>query len=240
MDLTFIIQGQPYPLNAVQTWESKRLRKAAAKIGLPVPDGSLEDQRRAFADAKLALGPDEIRRRLRRDLTTSDLVAAATARISRGRRAMSVCEIRSTTGRAADFVSWFLDTTRPDYERSMIAAHPDHFLIRTAPDGTQEVVETTGGSPAASRLLIDYTDISTLRSVRDPAYDLEAAGVAHSGSGLPVGGVRHQFRDRAGGFHARLCVEFPQVVLPRMVSQHRWHLATEWANWITFAFHGLD
>ncbi|MGW3115443.1 hypothetical protein [Streptomyces sp. NPDC001091] len=152
-------------------WEAERLPRAAAKIGLPVPSGELARQRADFADSKHALGADEIRRRLRRDLRLGDIVA-----------------------------------------------------------------NTTGGSPLPTRFLVDYTDLSTLTTSSDPASDADAAGVAISGKGLHIGGVRHEFRDVPGGFHARLCVEFPRTTLPRILSEHRRHLAIEFSNWVEFAF----
>ncbi|MFI6515749.1 hypothetical protein ACIBF1_09340 [Spirillospora sp. NPDC050679] len=236
IEVSAVIDGRRYPREAVLDWEARRLPRAAAKIGLAVPSGSLERRRLAFAESKIELGAEEVRRRLRRDLSISDAISAATSRLSAGKRVMSVCDLHATTGSAAEFVQWFTDTARPDYVRSMIAANPDHFLIRTAPDGTQEVVETTGGSPLATRFFVDYTDLSALASTPDGRFTAQAAGVAVSEGGRPIGGVRHQFRDEPGGFHARLCVEFPRLLAPHMISQHRWHLAAEFSNWIEFAF----
>lgn len=231
-----IIGGRRFGRDQVLAWEAERLPAAASKIGLPVPSGDLARQRAEFADGKLALGADEIKHRLRRDLRVGDIVGNTTARISRGGRATSVCELQVTGGSAARLVQWFEDTSRDDYTRSMTAAHPDHFLIQALPDGGQEVIETTGGSPLPARFIIDYTDLSTLTTTSDPDTDAEAAGVAVSGKGLNIGGVRHQFRDVPGGFHARLCVEFPRAILPRILSEHRRHLAIEWSNWVEFAF----
>ncbi|WP_433334933.1 hypothetical protein [Spirillospora sp. CA-294931] len=149
---------------------------------------------------------------------------------------MSGCDLHVTGGGAAEFVQWFADTTRPDYVRTMIAANPDHFLIQATPQDTVEVVETTGGSPLASRFCVDYTDTSALTSTPESRFTTQAAGVALTEAGRPIGGVRHQFRDEPGGFHAHLCVEFPRFLLPHMVSQHRWHLAAEFSNWIELAF----
>ncbi|MGI5170936.1 hypothetical protein ACQEU3_41950 [Spirillospora sp. CA-253888] len=236
IEVSAVINGRRYPREAVLAWEAGRLPKAAAKIGLAVPSGSLERRRRAFAESKIALGAEEIGRRLRRDLRIGDAVSATTARLSRGGRAMSVCDLHVAAGGAAEFVRWFTDTARPDYVHSMIAASPDHFLIQTAPDGTQEVVETTGGSPLATRFFVDYTDLSALASAPDSRFTAQAAGVAISAGGRTIGGVRHQFRDGPDGLHARLCVEFPRLVAPHMISQHRWHLAAEFSNWIEFAF----
>lgn len=232
-----VLAGRPVSRETVRAWETKRMGKAAAKIGLPAPTGELARARTAFADAKLNLGPDEIRRRLGRDIRRADAVARASTRLSRGRRVTSTCDLHVTgAGTAAEFLAWFTDTGRDDYARSMIAANPDHFLIDTASDGRQEVIETTGGSPLATRFLVDYTDTAEIVTHRDPAFPLEASGVARSGSGLAIGGVRHEFRDHADGFHAHLCVEFPRLTMPAMVTQHRMHLACEFSNWITLAF----
>ncbi|OXM57606.1 hypothetical protein CFP71_07255 [Amycolatopsis thailandensis] len=232
-----VLAGRPVTREDVLAWETKRMNEAAVKIGLPVPTGELARRRAAFADTKLDLGPDEIRRRLARDIRRADWVARTSTRLSRGRRVTSTCDLFVTgAGTAADFLAWFGDVGRDDYAHSMIAANPDHFLIDTAPDGRQEVVETTGGSPLATRFLVDYTDTAEIVTHRDPAFPLEASGVARTGTGLAIGGVRHEFRDHADGFHAHLCVEFPRFTLPTMVTRHRMHLACEFSNWIALAF----
>ncbi|AVH98772.1 MULTISPECIES: hypothetical protein [Streptomyces] len=231
-----IIGGHRFTREQVLAWEAERLPAAAAKIGLPLPAGDLARQRAAFTEGKLSLGADEIKHRLRRDLRIGEAMAYTTAQLSRGRRATSVCELHVSGGSAAEFVGWFDDISRADYTRSMTAAHPDHFLIQSLPDGRQEVIETTGGSPLSTRFLIDYTDLSTLNTPHHPDADAEAAGVAVTGKGLHIGGVRHEFRDEPGGFHARLCVEFPRATLPRILSEHRRHLAIEFCNWVEFAF----
>jgi hypothetical protein len=232
-----VLAGRPVTREDVRAWETKRLGKAAAKIGLPVPAGELAGARTAFADAKLDLGPDEVRRRLARDIRRADAVARTSTRLSRGRRVASTCDLYVTgAGTAAEFLAWFSDIGRDDYAHSMIAANPDHFLIDTAPDGRQEVIETTGGSPLATRFLVDYSDTAEIITHRDPEFPLEASGVARTGTGLAIGGVRHEFRDHADGFHAHLCVEFPRLTIPSMITQHRLHLACEFSNWIALAF----
>ncbi|HVK26432.1 MAG TPA: hypothetical protein VM677_34210 [Actinokineospora sp.] len=139
-------------------------------------------------------------------------------------------------GTAEEFTRWFADTARADQTLSMVAANPDHFLIDTAPGGRQEVIETTGGSPLATRFLVDYDDTTPVVTPRDPDFPLDLSGVARDNTGRAIGGVRHGFRDEPGGFHARLRVEFPALVAPHMITQHRWHLACEFTNSIEFAF----
>ena len=239
IEIFAVINGRTHTRDEVLAWEAERMPRAAKKIGLPTPTGNLEHQRLAFADSKIALGAEETKLRLARDLKLSELTAKATTKLARGKRTVSICDLHVAGGDAAEFVQWFGDAGRDDYVRSMVAANPDHFLIQAAPDGTQEVIETTGGSPLASRFFVDYTDLSTLRSPSRTEFTAEAAGVALTGTGLPIGGVRHQFRNEPEGFHAHLRVEFPRYLAPHMIAQHRWHLATEFSNWIEFAFTGL-
>lgn len=235
-----VLDGREIARDDVLAWEAKRLPKAAAKIGLPVPAGDLARQRLVFADSKLALSPEEIRRRLSRDIRLSGMGSRGMARLSGGRRSTSVCELHVTGGSAAEFVRWFDDTAREDYTRSMVAANPDHFLIQTVPDGRQEVIETTGGNPLTNRFLIDYEDTSSLVTPRNTDFTVETAGAAFIEAGPVIGGVRHEFRDEPGGFHAHLCVEFPRTLPSHLLAQHRWHLACEFSNWVAFAFDGLS
>ncbi len=117
----------------------------------------------------------------------------------------------------------------------MIAALPEHYLIATDPSGRQEVIETNGGSPMAARFFIDYNDLSSLRSQPDSTYPIAVVGVARSPNGAAIGGVRHQFRNEGDGFRAKLTVEFPSLIMPSVVTGHRWHLACEFSNWIRAA-----
>lgn len=231
-----VIDGAERTREQVLAWEAARIPRSARRIGLPVPTGDVEHQRETFADAKLALGPSEIRRRLDGALRVSDAVSRASAALARGHRVASICDLNVSGGNAADYVAWFNDPKRHDYERSMLVANPDHFLIVSAPDGRQEVIETTGGSPLPSRFTVDYGDRTSLITPSDPRFATEASGVAYSSAGTAIGGVRHQFRDTDDGFHAHLVVEFPSTVLPMMVREHRWHLAVEFGNWIHAAF----
>jgi len=234
-----VIQGKEINRNEILRWEASRLPKAAKRIGLPLRSKVLSAQRLAFADAKLAIGAEEVRRRLATQLWLSDLIGVGAAGLSGERRALSVCDLYVTGGNAASFVDWFMAADRPDYLRTMVAAHPDHFLFATTADGRMEVIETTGGSPTAARLLINFQDHSVLRTKPDPTCPVSITGVARSGGGTAMGGVRHEFRDVKGGFHARLLVEFPFALPSYMLRLHSKHLAVEFSNWIEIAFGGI-
>jgi hypothetical protein len=117
----------------------------------------------------------------------------------------------------------------------MLDACPDHSIIATSADGKQVVVETTGGSPFASEFVIDYSDTAAVKTALDPSFPDRIVGAARLKDGVIVGGVCHQFRQEGEGFRAKLSVEFPMMILPYMIAEHRWHLAAEFSNWIEAA-----
>lgn len=233
--LTVRIAGKSVTRESVLAWEDKRIDAAARKAGIVPPTCATVAQRRdAFLTQKLDLGADELARRLQRDTNAADFIARTQARVS-PRRRVSRTDMSVNGGTAAEFVTYFERASANSDEQAMLRACPDHFVIRMGPRG-QEVLETNGGSPLAALFVIDYDDVSSLRTRPDPAFPHQVAGVARASDGRAIGGVRHQFRDTAGGFDARLIVEFPLPTLPTMVSRHRWHLACEFSNWVEAAF----
>lgn len=228
------IGGLQVERRRVLAWEDRRIDAAAKKLGVAAPEpGDIVTRREALLRTKLELGSDEIRTRLARDTRWADRLARIQARGSRHRR-RSVTDLRVSAGSAAEFVAWFDSATNAVDPTAMLRACPDHFDFGFGTRG-QEVLETTGSSPLAALFFIDYADVSSLVTPPDPAFPHQIAGVARTWNGVAVGGVRHQFRDTATGFHARLTVEFPLPTLPAMVTGHRWHLACEFSNWIEAA-----
>ncbi|MDL9947363.1 hypothetical protein QSJ19_17610 [Gordonia sp. ABSL11-1] len=220
----------------VLSWENRRIDAAARRLHVStLGDSSVADRRDELVRRKLELGPDEISARLQRDLRLSGPIAAIQARVS-GRRRISRVDLMAPGAGANDFVDWFRSATAESDQRTMLRACPDHFIIRSRPDGRQEVLETTGGSPFAALFMVDYSDISGLVTLPDREFEHQIAGVALDSGSRAIGGVRHQFRDTEDGMHARLTVEFPFPTLSNMISAHRWHLACEFSNWIVDAF----
>ena len=229
MQIAIMIGNRRLSRAQVLDWEGRRITAAARKLGVSVPTaGSVDHRREALLSAKLDLGPDEVVARLSRDLRASDLVARLTGPVGHRRR-VSTIDMHVHGADASEFVAWFDRSSEQD-EAAMLRACPDHFVIRNGPQG-QKVVETTGGSPLATRFAIDYDDTTTLRTPADPAFPLQLAGVARASNGTAIGGVRHQFRPTDSGYLARLTVEFPLLTLPTMIAGHRWHLACEFSNW---------
>lgn len=232
VEIKAFINGIEISRTKILEWEKQRAKKVLAKLRVKPSGDDLSTMRRQLIQHKQNLGVDGIFKRLSFELDVSDITASLTALLSAGKRRFSITELVSSHGSAEQFVSWFNEQSHSSNELPMIEAAPDHYIIRLRGDGSQEVVETTGGSPLVTRFYIDYNDISSLRSHINPAYPLQIAGVARSRNGIVLGGVRHQFRDEGKGFRAHLLVEYPSLILPGIIKGHQWHLACEFSNWI--------
>lgn len=218
--------------NNILTWEARRVTKMMRKLGIEAPDSDLAVRRIEIAQRKLQLGHERIEDLLRRQLRISTPGAGALARLSAGRRTLSTIDIAVTTGSAETFTQWWNEHTVTCDEPPLLAICPDHWIIRSGPNGWQEVIETTGGSPLASRLFIDYQDTNALQSTPNPAFPHQITAVARLRDGTPIGGLRHQIRNTATGFQMKCTAEFPAIALPSMIAGHRWHLACEFSNMI--------
>jgi hypothetical protein len=244
------IDGRLVAPAEVRRWESRRarsvLKKLTSRVGklgiadlLPGVDLSTLDTtdaqavRDVLVKVKLHLGHAGLYAILKRELALSERIARVAVAASRGGSTYSAIRLVVPNCSASQFGAWFDGLTATNAEADMIASCPDHYLLRGLADGRQEVVETTGGSPTATRFLVDYTSGDQVSVLANDDYPVQIAGQAVLDDGLVIGGVRHQFRDVDGAMEAVLTVEFPRVFPSRMVTEHRWHLATEFSNWIT-------
>ncbi|WP_278264378.1 hypothetical protein [Nocardia sp. AG03] len=233
----------------VLEWESRRadavLAKFASRLGAlgtgeilhdtsmrELRGAPLDVRRAALLSLKSQLGHAGTYAMLKRELAVSERITRLAVAASRGRVKYSVTHLRVPGLSAERFAAWFDNLVVVDDEAEMNSACPDHYLLRGLPDGRQEVVETTGGSPAATRFLVDSTRTDDITVAVDPAYPVQIAGTALLDDGLVIGGVRHQFRDHDGALEALLSVQFPASVPARNIHQHQWHLACEFSNWM--------
>jgi hypothetical protein len=212
-------------------WETRRALKALRNLDCAVPTGDIEELRAAVVQAKLNLGREEIQRRLAKQVKLSDAVVGAIARASGKHRRMCQVELFLPRGSAHALPRWYFERAEQDDEAAFLLACPDHHLFRLTSDDRQEVWETTGGSPLASRFFFTMDDTGGLVTPADPSYPIQMAGAARLADGTLIGGVRHQFRDEAGGARALLTVEYPWLIGPVPVALHRWHVACEFSLW---------
>ncbi|WP_435591332.1 hypothetical protein [Nocardia sp. bgisy118] len=252
IEIRAIVGADRVSREQVRAWEALRaaavLAKFAARLGPRgtaeiMPDHTIDEllaapldvQRSALTALKIRLGHAGVYAMLRRELAVSERMVRVGVAMSRGRTKHSITRLEVPGYSAERFAAWFDNLTATNAETDMVDACPDHYLLRGLPDGHQEVVETTGGSPAASRFVVDYGRTETLTIPIDPGYPIQIAGQALLDDGLVIGGVRHQFRDRDGTLDALLTVQFPGTSPARLIRQHQWHLACEFSNWMIAA-----
>lgn len=238
LPLRTTINGETVTRERVLAWELGRQQRVLGLLGAHAASSDSHDVdalRARLFDIKRSLGPLELQRRLASRIRVSNAGIAVATRLSRGRRVASSIRVQSPEGTAEDFADWMNAESAKLDSDAMLAACPDHFFIGEDELGRQKVVETTGGSPLPTEFFIDYRDVSSLKTQASPDFPQQIAGVARTASGMPIGGVRHQFRNLpGGGFESWNTVEFPSLVGNRMASAHRWHLACEFGNWIEF------
>ena len=234
-DIVAEIDGRRVPRGEVLAWEAERAEKVCTKLGIAAPD-DLAARRDALVARKLELGHEALLRMLARELRVSSFSGRAVSALSRGRRRLCVVELSGSRGSAEAMPGFYKRAMRSGDEATLLAASPDHFLLYEGEDGVQRVVETVGGAPLASRIFLDESDVGSVTTGADPDFPVQWLAAGRAGIEAPVSGVlRHQFRDEADGFRARLTIEFPALVPLRLIRGHEWHLACEFSNWIEAA-----
>ena len=247
--LTAYIAGKAVDRETVLQWEARRLQVAADRLSGNLPAALVGElgglisrpalsttdiarERELLADAKMRMGEAEIRDLMAADIAISDPASEAAA--ATGEWSVSSTGLSCTLGTADGFIEWFNTRRDQNDQRAMLVAGPDHYLIHTPRSGIQEVIEVTGGAVLAARFVIDYADNADVPISRDPEFPIEASGWARTAGGTRIGAVRHQFRnDPGGGFSAKLAVAFPAAMPPWMFSEHSWHLACEFSDWVS-------
>ena len=237
LDITAVIGDRSVSRAEVLEWEGRRAAVVFKKLGMGVPPDDVAARREALVAKKLELGHAEIERRLARQIAQATRSSRVMSALSRGGRRLCVVELRGAGASAEAVPAFYKAAMDSGDEAPLLAASPDHWMLRKRDDGIQQVIETTGGSPLASCIYLDENEVGTISTPADPSFPVQwvAFGRARLG-GPPAGALRHQFRDEPGGaFTARLTIEFPRVTPARFVNAHRWHLACEFSNWIEAA-----
>ncbi|MDB4991751.1 MAG: hypothetical protein JWN04_6929 [Myxococcaceae bacterium] len=225
--------NKPVSRAKVLAWEARRTAMALRRFGRTAAAGKLDAQRAWLVEAKVALGRDGIERQLLREVAWSDRLTGALARASGKHRRVSQIELVAAGCTAEQLPAWYFARAEADDETAFLQACPDHHLFRgTTCRNVQEVWETTGGSPIASRFFVTLDETDGLITPADPSYPVQMAGTARLADGTVIGGIRHQFRNEGDGLRARLTVELPWLIGPLAPAAHRWHLACEFSLWI--------
>jgi hypothetical protein len=182
------------------------------------------------------MGHAELERRFALGIKLSAPSSRLLTGLSRGRRRLCVVELSGAEGSAEAMPRFYKRAMEAGDEAALLAACPDHYVLSKLDGGGEQVIEATGGSPIASRILLSDADASMLTTEADPAFPVQWVAVGRAAPGHPAAGaIRHQFRDFADGFRVRLTGEFPLAMPGHLINAHRWHLACEFSNWIEAA-----
>jgi hypothetical protein len=215
---------------------AERTRGLLSSAGLTSAEPeALGDLREMLAVLKARLGPDDIRAMMQGKCRRSGLAIKAVLALSGERKKLCTIDLLADGTDAEGYLDWFMHTHESDNEAQMLAANPDHWLIRRTEDGRQEVIENIGSSPLPSHVFINFDDEHKPALKQDPAFPVQLVATARLPNGRIAGGVRHQFRDEGDGLRARLGIEFPLAFPGPLMRAHQWHLACEFSNWIEAA-----
>ena len=247
--LTADLAGIGVDRQQVLVWEARRLQVVATRMSGNMAAAEIEDlsalvlrapedtsnivqERNLLADAKIKAGDAAMQQLVAGDLLVSGAAIALACTIPG--YAVSQIDIVSNRGTAEGFSGWFVDHALTlDDERSMLVACPDHYLLRALGPKGQNVIEETGGALVASQFAISLDNTAGLPLVLEPDFPVRLSGAAFNAAGTVIGGVNHRFKDLDQGFQSRLAVFFPAALPFWFITEHRWHLACEFSNWIT-------
>lgn len=236
LDIVAAIDGRSVPRSEVLEWEARRVTRVCKRLGITPTSGDPAAQRDALVARKLELGHEAIEHLLDRDLRLTLRANRLIAALSRGRRRISTVELTGSGGSAEAMPRYYQAAMEAGDEAALLAACPDHYVLCQNAEGTQQVIETTGGSPLSARILLDESDVGTVTTIADPDFPVQWVAVGRGSSGdTPSGAIRHQFKDEPHGFRALLTVEWPIAIPPHLIRAHQWHLACEFSNWIEAA-----
>jgi hypothetical protein len=236
LKITAEIDGASVSREEVLAWEARRASKVCKKLGI-APSENLDETREALVARKLELGHEALEKLLARELRLSEQASRLMTAVSRGRRRLCRVELTGVGAGSAEAMPPFYQRAMEEGdEAALLAACPDHYVLCELSEGLQQVIETTGGSPLAARILLGESDLGSVTTDPDQAFPVQWVAVGRSKAGRPpAGAIRHQFRDEPDGFTVRLTGEFPIATPPSLIRAHKWHLACEFSNWIEAA-----
>ena len=201
-----------------------------------VDDYELFYARRALAHLKTLLGSQGLLNLLADDLKNGEAFLREAVEKSNGeiRPATTVLAVTGLT--AAEFSAW-MDEAAMNQD-TMLAAHPEHFVMDGRPDGTLHLVENFG--PHICSCIVAFGEgadwaATAPERLADATYPHKTIATIKLTDGTTVGRVLSQFGDTGDGFSASMSIYFPAACPDDLIEHHRRHLAVEFTNWIRAA-----
>ncbi|MCX5401371.1 hypothetical protein [Streptomyces sp. NBC_00102] len=209
----------------------------------PVGAGSIDDfelfyARRAVDRFRTLLGRQGLLDLLAPDIEEGNAVLRESARTSGGAFKGGTTVLATKGLTSAEFLAW-MDRAFAGDERTLLAAHPEHYVMGTDEIGAR-VVENIG--PHVADFYMGGWGTDALAWTEDAAELLPESEFPRKMSsnlfladGTVVGRALIQFGDTADGFTANLTVYFPVTCPDEVLDHHLRHYAVEFRNWIVAA-----
>ncbi len=248
--ITTFIDGREIPESEVLDWEFTRMKAAWRKL-LDIEDAGfspefpswienrdLNKMREDILKVKMNLGMNYLKRFLVKDWAFGNTMSRIAADLSFGKRKYSITEFLVegedlTPEKAAEKINEIMMVNTMQHEAINLNTNPDHYVLRKVADGSQEVIEYTGGSPFPTNFFAHYGDMEGLKSELTEGYTVQIAGCARLSDGFVIGGIRHQIRQEENGIRFKALVEFPALLPDYFIRQHQYHLACEFGHWLS-------
>lgn len=240
VEISFLINGSIISRREALEEEKRRSIIALKKLNIEDDTEDILEIRRTLVERKLKLGHQELENICKKDVYKSSKLVGLMRAMSFGRVKPCQVEVFANGISAKEFVTWFEQINEIADEKTLLAAHPEHYIINNTPDGRQLIYETNGGSPFIASFTIDFTDKEDALKQSLQGYPYNISGKAINKKGKKVGGSMHQFQDTENGMHGILSIDFPYLILNSVMEGHKMHLAIEFSNWIEMAAQSLE
>jgi hypothetical protein len=142
--------------------------------------------------------------------------------------------LRATGIGAERFLELFQEMAQD--EPTMLAANPEHYLIRVDADGIHGI-EVCGGIPL--HVFFRFGDELLDEFPPTPGYPVRQVAKGYTKDGTFIVGGLHQFRNTDDGFEGILGILFGAAIPDDKLTYHQEHLAVEFHNWYRFALNRL-
>lgn len=187
---------------------------------------------RALTLLKSTLGRERLLDLLGAEIAAGDAFLRDHLARSGDRQATGTTMLRAHGISSAQFTTWLSEAFKR--EDVLLAAHPEHYSIHTAPGGPVNIVETLGDKVCSFYMQGWDASAATeeeLRSAAEDGTDSRRSRMVLE-DGTMIGSISNLFRDDGDGFTVRLSVTLPETCAPEVIDQHLEHFAVEYRNWI--------
>ncbi|EOO71526.1 hypothetical protein ACQVPJ_24500 [Bacillus mycoides] len=190
----------------------------------------LESARRALRLIKGNLGYNRLHALVSEQIAEGNALFRDHVKRSDGKQATGIITLEATGLTAANFSAWMNRAfAREDV---LIAAHPEHYLIMSGPNGPH-IVETLGDHVVG--FYMGSWDKSEVPAGGTDSIDKRHSLLTLDDDGTVFGSISTMFSEAGGGMTVELSVTLPATSAPDAIDQHLQHFSVEFRNWMLLA-----